>query len=223
MGVSLKNDGRVVVGIGIENEDNYKNSQTYRELIIKLNENGASEESVRYLEYLRDYAIYHNSLGEPLKAEGISIWVNNNGSTVAVEADDIKVDGSNVSIGGIKWDGSTWDYSNAMSGGGSGGGGAFVVNITAVDGETTIDKSYAEILSAHQAGSIIFAQIEADGLPDGLCTVILNFDEVFSRFISYYSTFNFVDDGEGTLVPEPVYMHAVVSVNAGETYAQITI
>lgn len=111
----------------------------------------------------------------------------------------------------------------AGSGGGSGGGGAFVVNITAADGETTIDKSYAEILSAHQAGSIIFAQIEADDLPDGLCTVILNFDEVFSRFISYYSTFNFVDDGEGTLAPEPVYMHAVVSVNAGETYAQITI
>lgn len=121
MGIAKKTDGRYVVGIGVTDANDYKGSAAYRDIFIQLTESGASDKSLDYLNYLKDYAIYHNSLGEPIMPPSVNVWISNHGVTTAVEADDISLDGSNYTIGGIKWDGSAWDYTNA--GQGSGGGG----------------------------------------------------------------------------------------------------
>lgn len=118
MGIAKKTDGRYVVGVGVENANEYKGSASYRDIYIQLTSSGATEQSEEYLNYLKDYAVYANSLGEPIMPPSVNVWISNNGVTTAVEADDVSIDGENYTICGIKWNGSAWDYSDAGKGGG---------------------------------------------------------------------------------------------------------
>lgn len=120
MGIAKKTDGRHVVGVGVDNANDYRGSAAYRDIYIQLTSSGATEKSEEYLNYLKDYAIHANSLGEPIMPPSVDVWISNNGVTTAVEADDVSIDGNNYTICGIAWNGSSWDYSNA--GQGSGGG-----------------------------------------------------------------------------------------------------
>lgn len=120
MGIAKKTDGRYVVGMGVTDANDYKGSASYRDIYIQLTADGATEESVEYLTYLKDYAVYHSGLGEPIMPPSVNVWISNNGVTTAVEADDLALDGDNFTICGIVWDGSSWDYSDAGKGGGSG-------------------------------------------------------------------------------------------------------
>ena len=131
MGVNKKTDGRYIVGMGAPNENEYRGSQGWRDIFIQLTENGATPDSEEKLAFLRDYAIYHNGEGNAIMPPSVSVWVSNNGVTSAVNADDISLDGNTYTICGIKWDGSSWDYTNA--GQSSGGGGSSLPSYTSAD------------------------------------------------------------------------------------------
>ena len=146
-------DGRWLVG-DVEGNGEYSGFLGWRDCVIQLTANGATEQSVKYLEALRDYAFNRNSLGEPIAPPSVNVWVSNNGKTVAVQADDYAVDGNTFTICGIKWTGSAWDYTNAgQGGGGGGGGGSLVVTLTS----TTVDEQ--EILSTDKTAGEIFAAL----------------------------------------------------------------
>lgn len=156
-------DGRWIVG-AVEGESDYHGFLGWRDCVIQLTASGATADSVNYLNAFRDYAFAHNALGESIMPPSVNVWISNNGTTTAVQADDISVDGNTFSIGGIKWTGSAWDYSNAGQssggGGGSGGGGVLIVN---VDDETgTLDKTWQEIADAKYA----VLAFEKDGKTD---------------------------------------------------------
>ena len=121
MGTTQKSDGRYIVGKGISNANEYKGSMGYRDIVIQLTADGATEDSVAKLNYLRDYAVYHASQNEPIVPPNTQIWISGNGFTKAVEADDINISESEVSIGGIVYSDGAWDYSNAGQGGGGSG------------------------------------------------------------------------------------------------------
>jgi hypothetical protein len=131
MGLAKKTDGRYVVGKGIDDANDYKGSAAWRDMVIQLTESGATEKSEEYLNYLKDYALNANSLGEPIMPPSVDVWISNHGTTTAVEADDVAIDGANYTICGIKWDGSAWDYTNA--GQGSGGGGSSLPSYSSSD------------------------------------------------------------------------------------------
>lgn len=121
MGVFKTADGRTLVGIGQQDGNEYSGFNGWRDCVIQLTASGATENSVKYLNAIKDYAIAHNAKGESIMPPNLSIWISNNGATTAVQADDIAVDGANVTICGIKWNGTAWDYTDA--GKGSGGSG----------------------------------------------------------------------------------------------------
>lgn len=123
MGVFKTADGRTLVGIGQQDGNEYSGFAGWRDCVIQLTASGATENSVKYLNAIKDYAIAHNAKGESIMPPNLSIWISNNGVTTAVQADDIAVDGANVTICGIKWNGTAWDYTDAGKGGGSSGGG----------------------------------------------------------------------------------------------------
>lgn len=131
MGVNKKTDGRYIVGMGAPNENEYKGSMGWRDIFIQLTENGATPDSEEKLAFLRDYAIYHNGEGNAIMPPSVSVWVSNNGVTSAVNADDITLEDGTYTICGIKWDGTSWDYSNA--GQSSGGGGSSLPSYTSAD------------------------------------------------------------------------------------------
>ena len=131
MGVNKKTDGRYIVGMGAPNENEYKGSMGWRDIFIQLTENGATPDSEEKLAFLRDYAIYHNGEGNAIMPPSVSVWVSNNGVTSAVNADDITLEDGTYTICGIKWDGSSWDYTNA--GQSSGGGGSSLPSYTSSD------------------------------------------------------------------------------------------
>lgn len=116
MGIAKKTDGRYVVGVGVDNANDYKGSAAYRDIYIQLTSSGATAKSEEYLTFLKDYAVNANALGEPIMPPSVNVWISNNGVTTAVEADDVSIDGNNYTICGIKWNGSTWDYSGAGQG-----------------------------------------------------------------------------------------------------------
>lgn len=132
MGIAKKTDGRYVVGKGIADANDYKGSAAWRDMVIQLTESGATEKSEEYLNFLKDYALNANSLGEPIMPPSVDVWISNHGTTTAVEADDVAIDGANYTICGIKWDGSAWDYTNAGQGSG-GGGGSSLPSYTSAD------------------------------------------------------------------------------------------
>lgn len=121
MGVKKENDGRYSVGMGVQNGNEYKGSQGWRDIFIQLTADGATEDSIEKLEFLRDYAIYHSGEGNPVMPPSVNVWISNNGTTTAVEADDIAYTDGVYTICGIKCSGDSWDFSNAGQGGGGGG------------------------------------------------------------------------------------------------------
>lgn len=116
MGIAKKTDGRYVVGVGVDNANDYRGSAAYRDIYIQLTSSGATAKSEEYLTFLKDYGFHANSLGEPIMPPSVNVWISNNGVTTAVEADDVSIDGSNYTICGIKWNGSVWDLSGAGQG-----------------------------------------------------------------------------------------------------------
>lgn len=156
-------DGRWIVG-AVEGESDYHGFLGWRDCVIQLTASGATADSVNYLNAFRDYAFAHNALGESIMPPSVNVWISNNGTTTAVQADDISVDGNTFSIGGIKWTGSAWDYSNAGQssggGGGSGGGGVLVLGW-----DTTtyaLDKTWQEIYDAMQTSIVMLVNVGAE-------------------------------------------------------------
>jgi hypothetical protein len=150
MAIFTTADGRQIVGAAQAGNE-YKGYAGRREIVIQLTATGATQDSLDALEFLKSYAVYHNSVGEPIFPASTNVFISNNGVTKAVEADEVTVDGANVSIGGCVWNGTAWDFTNAgqSGGGGSSGGGVLVVNVI-LEGEedATMDKTWQEIYDA---------------------------------------------------------------------------
>lgn len=157
-------DGRWMVG-DVEGQSNYNGFNGWRDCVIQLTASGATDQSVKYLEAFRDYALAHNALGESIMPPSVNVWISNNGTTTAVQADDLSVSGNTFTIGGIKWTGSAWDYTNAGQssggGGGSGGGGALVTVMN--DDTGALDKTLSEIITAMPLVYIAFVKNEEAG------------------------------------------------------------
>lgn len=118
MGLTKKSDGRYVVGKGIEDGNEYKGSAAWRDMVIQYSGDGATEKSLEYLTFLKDYALYHSAQGNPVIPPNVQIWMSTANTMKAVEADDITVDGETVKIGACTWDGSAWSFAEPTPGGG---------------------------------------------------------------------------------------------------------
>ena len=192
MGYERTADGRINVGMGVTSADNYKGYADVRDIVIQLTEDGATQDGLNALEYIKAYALAHKVDDKPIFPVSQNIYVSNNGKTKALEYDDIVIDGSNVTIGGIVWNGSAWDFTNAESGGGSGGGssggGVLIANVS--DG--VLDKTYSEILASttpvvvHQApnGASYWGFVTAVFDDDGEYTVAVT--DSSAQAVSYY-------------------------------------
>lgn len=158
MGLNKTADGRYIVGQGVENGNNYHGFNGKRDIVIQLTADGATADGLNALEYLKAYAMNAKTENKPIFPDGARVWISTNGYSKAVEADDVVIDGSNITIGGIAWNGSAWDFSNAgQSGGGGTGGGVLVVHN--VNG--TLDKTWQEIANAvASTGAVIVAENE---------------------------------------------------------------
>ena len=108
-------DGRQVVG-SVESGNDYHGFNGKRDIIIQLTADGATTDGLNALEYLKAYAVEQNKQGNPIFPNGTRVWISANGYTKAVEADDVTIDGTNITIGGIVWNGTAWDYSKAGQG-----------------------------------------------------------------------------------------------------------
>lgn len=169
MGVFKTSDGRTLVGLGQQDGNEYSGFAGWRDCVIQLTASGATENSVKYLNAIKDYAIVHNAKGESIMPPNMNIWISNIGVTTAVQADDIAVDGENVTICGIKWNGTAWDYTDA--GKGSGGGVASEpLVLTLVPGSaqnpftgTFTGATGEEIQSAWSAGRNVIADFPGVG------------------------------------------------------------
>lgn len=118
MGLTKKSDGRYVVGKGIADGNEYKGSAAWRDIVIQYSGDGATEKSLEYLTFLKDYALYHSAQGNPVIPPNVQIWMSTANTMKAVEADDITVDGETVKIGACTWDGSDWSFAEPTPGGG---------------------------------------------------------------------------------------------------------
>jgi len=172
MGVNQTPDGRVNVGLGYNGINEYKGYAGRREIVIQLTANGATQDSLDALDFLKSYALYHNSVGEPIFPASTNVFISNNGVTKAVEADEVTVDGNNVNIGGCVWNGESWDFTNAGQGGGSN---KFIVTLTPTspDYSGTMDKTVAEINAAYEAGQqIVFRLMVSSGVYYDFATTV---------------------------------------------------
>ena len=173
-------DGRVVIGIGVSDGNDYHGYNGKRDIVIQLTADGVTDDGLNALEYLKAYATNAKAENKPIFPDGTRVFISTNGYTKAVEADDVVIDGDNITIGGIVWNGSAWDYSGAgqvasslpevdsedngkvltvvdgawaaASGGGSGGG---VLVVTDTDG--TLDKTWQEIYDAMLSGGAVIS------------------------------------------------------------------
>ena len=118
MGLTKKSDGRYVVGKGIADGNEYKGSAAWRDIVIQYSGDGATEKSLEYLTFLKDYALYHSAQGNPVIPPNVQIWMSTANTMKAVEADDITVDGETVKIGACTWHGSDWSFAEPTPGGG---------------------------------------------------------------------------------------------------------
>ena len=151
-------DGRQVVG-SVESGNDYHGFNGKRDIIIQLTADGATTDGLNALEYLKAYAVEQNKQNKPIFPNGTRVFISANGYTKAVEADDIVIDGDNITIGGIKWDGSAWDYSEA------GQTGSGLPKITdADDGKVLTAESGAWVPKnpSTGGGSILPTEIEND-------------------------------------------------------------
>lgn len=155
MAIFTTADGRQIVGAAQAGNE-YKGYATKRDITIQLTANGATQDSLDALEYLKTYALYANSVGKSVFPPTTNIYISNNGTTKTVEADDITVDGQNVSIGGCVWNGTAWDFTNAgqSGGGGSSGGGVLVLH---QDENGALDKTWQQIHDALLSGGAAIA------------------------------------------------------------------
>ena len=191
MGVNKTPDGRVNVGLGYSDLNQYKGYAGRREIVIQLTETGATQDSLDALEFLKSYAVYHNSVGEPIFPASTNVFISNNGVTKAVEADEVTVDGANVNIGGCVWNGTAWDFTNAgQGGGGSSGGGVLVVH--EVNG--ALDKTYKQIIDALHANGVILEWATEDGLID--VYLVIDYGEVDGSYLISFHT-NSIQQGGG--------------------------
>lgn len=250
MGTTQKSDGRYIVGKGISNANEYKGSMGYRDIVIQLTADGATEDSVAKLNYLKDYAVYHASQNEPIVPPNTQIWISGNGFSKAVEADDINISESEVSIGGIVYSDDAWDYSNAGQGGGgsglpevdaedagkvltvsddgvweaetpSGGGGSYVVTYS-LDGQDVVcDKTASEIYTAFSSGNpITFVLTNQDGSKIVANTYYAEGDDVYG----YYVKTNFFStDTDGADLTYVSVVALTIEQSTGEGADDITL
>lgn len=147
-------DGRQVVGSTTAGND-YHGFNGKRDIIIQLTADGATADGLNALEYLKAYAVEQNKQGNPIFPNGTRVWISASGYTKAVEADDIVIDGENITIGGIAWNGEAWDFTNA---------GQTESSLPSVTDEddgkvlTVVDGAWA----AASGGSILPTEIEND-------------------------------------------------------------
>lgn len=163
MGLNKTADGRYIVGQGVENGNENHGFNGKRDIVIQLTADGATADGLNALEYLKAYAMNAKTENKPIFPDGARVWISTNGYSKAVEADDVVIDGTNITIGGIAWNGSAWDFSNAGQTGGGTGGGVLVVT----DANGTLDKTWAEIKNALLSGGASISH--SDG---GVSTVI---------------------------------------------------
>ena len=151
-------DGRVIIGTGVTDGNDYHGYNGKRDIVIQLTEDGATTDGLNALEYLKSYAENAKAENKPIFPDGTRVFISANGYTKAVEADDVVIDGENISIGGIAWNGSAWDFSNAGQSGGGSGGGVLVVHH--VSG--TLDKTWQEIHDAMLSGGVVVKEGQTD-------------------------------------------------------------
>lgn len=160
MGKKQTADGRWIIGGG-ENSTDYKGFLHWRECYICLTEDGATDESVDYLNALKDYALAHYALGEPIMPPSMTVWVVANGKTTAVQADDVKVEDGDYTICGITYSDGAWDYSNA----GQRGGGSSLPAVTSEDNGdvlTVVDGEWGKAAPSGGGGDMLVVTITQD-------------------------------------------------------------
>ena len=146
MGLNKTADGRYIVGQGVENGNENHGFNGKRDIVIQLTADGATADGLNALEYLKAYAMNAKTENKPIFPDGARVWISTNGYSKAVEADDVVIDGSNITIGGIVWNGSAWDFSNAgQTGGGGTGGGVLVVREVQHQGETLVSGTLPNV------------------------------------------------------------------------------
>ncbi len=182
MGIKREANGVWKVGGGVTDGNDYKGVADKKSLLIQLTADGATEESMDNLEYLKAYADYNYTLGQPIFPHDISVWLSNNGKTAAIEADDISLEDGVYTIGGITCEDGTWDFTNAGQSGGGGGSS----DLPEVDSEdngkvlTVVSGSWA---AANPSGGGFKVTItEDDGT--GTFTLDKNFAEIKSAIQS---------------------------------------
>lgn len=195
MGVNKTPDGRVNVGLGYSDLNQYKGYAGRREIVIQLTATGATQDSLDALEFLKSYAVYRNSVGEPIFPASTNVFISNNGVTKAVEADEVTVDGANVNIGGCVWNGTAWDFTNAGQGGGGSSGGALVkIPITMSDDSAVLGKTGQEIIDYLAEGLIPYIWDDQGLLAIKLFTGMETINDgsgTAAGYIFYFSDFNF--------------------------------
>ena len=162
-------DGRWLVGEGVTEGSDYTGFLGWRDCVIQLTDSEATEKSVDYLNAFRDYALAHHALGQPIMPSSVQVWISNNGTTSAVQADDLSVDGNTFTICGIKWNGDSWDYSNAGQGGGSGsgsGGGVAPLLVHKQVSSRVLDTDFNTIKAAVEAGRSVFYEVTGSSAGD---------------------------------------------------------
>lgn len=207
-------DGRQVVGSTTAGND-YHGFNGKRDIIIQLTANGATADGLNALEYLKAYAVEQNKQNNPIFPNGTRVWISANGYTKAVEADDIVIDGDNITIGGIAWNGEAWDFTNAGQTGSSlpsvtdeddgkvltvvdgawqpasGGSGGGVLVVTDTDG--TLDKTWQEIVDADFAVVRLEINDEEDPPPSGFVSPVI-YHEIDTKMGDYSIGVLFLED-----------------------------
>ena len=155
-------DGRQVVG-SVESGNDYHGFNGKRDIIIQLTADGATTDGLNALEYLKAYAVEQNKQNKPIFPNGTRVWISANGYTKAVEADDIVIDGENITVGGIAWNGEAWDFTNA----GQTGGGASLPKITdADDGKVLTANSGVWVAQNPSSGGGVLVVADTEGTLD---------------------------------------------------------
>lgn len=161
MAIKREAQGRIIVGDVTPGND-YKGMAGKRNLYIQLTSDGATDESLDALNYLKDYATYNNSVGEPIMPPDVNVWISNNGTTSAVEADDLSLEDGTYTICGITCTDGTWDFSNAGQQGGGGGSDLPSVDsgdngklLTVVSGEWAAANSPVPTVSSTDNGKVL--------------------------------------------------------------------
>ena len=120
MGLKKTSDGRYVVGLGVTDGNDYKVGIGKRDMVIQYTEDGATEQSLEYLEFLKEYALTHADEGKLIFPEGVSVWLATGDKLQAIEADDIKLTEDTFSVGSVSCSLSDGEWTfDAPSAGGS--------------------------------------------------------------------------------------------------------